>query len=285
MPWAFRSWIAAGNIYGTTDVGGTNNAGVIFEFTAQGQFKVLYTFTGGNDGAEPRGLLMDKKGNLYGVTLAGGANNAGVVFKLTSKGKQSVLYTFTGGNDGAQPRGLVLDKKGNLYGTTYAGGTYNVGVIFEVTPKGKQTVLHTFGFDGALPDAALIRDDAGNIYGATNAGGADNAGIVYKLAPDGTETVLYTFTGGNDGGNPHGSVTMDKAGNLYGPAISGGASGAGVIFKVSPAGQETVLYTFTGGNDGAEPSGQLVLDKKDNVYGVTASGGSSGAGVAFRVGK
>jgi uncharacterized repeat protein (TIGR03803 family) len=174
----------------------------------------------------------------------------------------TVLHKFSGYADGRTPySSLVLDAAGNLYGTTAGGGLcFNCtpsGVVFKLDPTGRETVLHTFtgGTDGAYPYAGVVLDAAGNLYGTTINGGrccGYGYGVVFKLDPAGHETVLYTFTGGTDGSNPYGGVIFDAAGNLYGTTQSGGADFAGTVFKLDPAGHETVLHSFNG-TDGAYP--------------------------------
>jgi uncharacterized repeat protein (TIGR03803 family) len=224
-------------------------------------YSVLYTFQGGTDGAGPRAsLIRDAKGNLYGTTWSGDTFNDGVVFKLSSTGKETLLHSFNSA-DGAQPwAALVRDSAGNLYGTTYNGGIYGYGLVFKLDSKGNETRLYNFtgGADGANPRASLVRDSVGNLYGTTIFGGTSNAGTVFEVDITGKETVLYSFTGKTDGGYPWAGLTRDLAGNLYGTAVSGGASNLGVAFKVSKAGKETVLHSFAGGADGTFPaSGNL----------------------------
>jgi uncharacterized repeat protein (TIGR03803 family) len=272
---------SAGNLYGTTSQGGQGvpGSGVVYKLDPAGQETVLYTFTGGSDGANPSfGVVRDSAGNLYGTT-GGGGDCCGVVFKIDPSGQYTVLYTFTGGADGGYPGGGVIrDSAGNLYGTTENGGDLSCtaffspgcGVVFKVDPSGQETVLYSFtgGADGGFPFVAgVIRDPAGNLYGTTFAGGGsgcndsggfgtDGCGVVYKLDTSGQETVLHTFTGGSDGGNPFPGLVRDRAGNLYGTTGGGGdlsctfypyAPGCGVVFKVDPSGQETVLYSFRAG--------------------------------------
>ena len=182
--------------------------------------RVLYSFGGSSDGAEPHAnLIMDPSGNLYGTTDSGGTSDVGTVFKLLPDGSEIVLYSFSGGSDGAYPyAGLILDTTGNFYGTTKQGGTSDQGTVFQITPSGELTILYSFagGDDGANPLAGLVMDEAGNLYGTTSLGGIENYGTIFKLAPDGTESVLhsfwvYTF----DGRSPAASMMRDKAGNLY----------------------------------------------------------------------
>ena len=154
-----------------------------------------------------------------------------------------MLHCFTGQpTDGGHPlASVILDAKGNLYGTTDSGGTNNVGTVFKLVGASKETVLHSFksggavgGTDGATPNGGVVRDSAGNLYGATLGGGPQNAGIVFKVDAGGNETVLYSFTGGNggtDGKYPMGNLVRDAAGNLYGITNIGGTANRGTIFK------------------------------------------------------
>ena len=282
---------SAGNLYGTTngsysDVGGggTNDAGVVFEVDIFGNETVLYSFSGGDDGNTPNGVIRDSAGNLYGTTTDGGASNAGVVFKVDSTDHETVLYSFTGGVDGGNPAGgVVRDSAGNLYGVTESGGNGG-GVVFKVDPTGHETVLYGFtgGADGGAPNPVIL-DSAGNLYGTTTLGGASNAGVVFKVDTSDHETVLYSFTGGNDGGYSDAGVIRDSAGNLYGTTSGGGASGAGVVFKVNPSGHETVLWSFTGGADGGTPEAGVIRDPAGNLYSTTAFGGTSDRGVVFKL--
>jgi uncharacterized repeat protein (TIGR03803 family) len=277
---------ASGNLYGGTYKGGAHAAGVVFKLTPQGSYSVLHTFTGGNDGARPEPTIYeDGAGNLYGAAALGGSQGAGVIFKIAASGKYSVLYTFTGGSDGAEPSGIVMDKSGDIYGATAFGGANQVGVIFKLTSKGKETVLYTFtgGSDGARPSPGIALDSSGNIDDVTVLGGADNAGVAFQVSAKGKYKLLYTFTGGSDGGEPDGGVVLDSAGNLYGPTLAGGKDAAGVLFRISPKGRDTTLYTFTGGTDGGQPSGRVVVDKSGDVFGVAQAGGADSAGVVYEL--
>ncbi len=207
-----------------------------------------------------------------------------------------ILHFFTGYNgDGAGPNGVIKDKAGNLYGTTSEGGYYPLGkgVVFKIAPDGTETVLYTFCPqatcpDGANPVGSLIRDGAGNLYGGTAGGGANDCqcGVIFKLAPDRTETVFYSFCSQNncsDGDGPEGGLVRDQAGNLYGTTGFGGTYYKGVVFKLAPDGTETVLYAFTGGSDGAEPTAGVIEDQSGNLYGTTYVGGAFNGGVVFKL--
>jgi uncharacterized repeat protein (TIGR03803 family) len=194
---------SAGNLYGTTPVGGVITCfglgcGTVFQVDSSGTQAVLYSFNAGADGLSPSGtLIRDSAGNLYGTTSQGGGSGCsggfgcGIVFKVDSTGTETVLYSFKGKADGEQPTaGLARDSAGNLYGTTLAGGNLacggglGCGTVFKLDSKGGKTVLHSFsGLDGAGPYAAVIRDSAGNLYGTTSGGGLHGKGTVYKIAP------------------------------------------------------------------------------------------------------
>ena len=196
-----------------------------------------------------------------------------------------MLYTFQGGSDGLFPRGgLIADISGNFYGVTDEGGygTECCGTVFEVQPSGTKITLYTFqgGSDGAYPVGGLIADASGNLYGTTGLGGGtgcggDGCGTVFKLTPGGAETVLYAFQGNNDGAGPLAGLIADGSGNFYGTTMAGGASDAGTVFEITPTSQETVLYSFKNGSDGAFPEAGLIMDKKGNLYGTTYGGGET----------
>jgi uncharacterized repeat protein (TIGR03803 family) len=217
-----------------------------------------------------------------------------------------VLYSFKGfPEDGSNPdvESLTFDKHGNLYGTAALGGDLldcdrlGCGVVFKLAPDGTQTILHNFrqsAGDGIFPFSGIVRTKNGTLYGATFAGGDHQAGAIYSVSSAGDERVIYSFTGGSDGGDPYGGLILDKHRNLYGTTQYGGASknctgGCGTIFKVAPNGIQTVLYSFSGGNDGFWPWAGLVSDKHGNFYGTTWMGGSGagcgsgGCGTVFKL--
>jgi uncharacterized repeat protein (TIGR03803 family) len=271
-----------GNLYGTTNQGGTSKCGVVFKLAPDHSETVLHTFTGMMlDGCAPQtGLIRDAAGNFYGTTRTGGSSGEGVVFTITA-GVFNTLYSFTGGADGGQPYGdLVFDPTGNLYGTTTLGGTSNRGVIFKLTPSGQESVLYSFtgGADGRTP-VGLVRDASGNLYGMAQGGGSQGDGVVFQLSSSDVYTVLHSFTGA-DGQFPSASPTRDPAGNLYGTTIVGGANSLGVVFKLRPDGTYTVLHNFTGGADGAAPFGGDLIWAPSASLGGTLYGSASGHGSA-----
>jgi len=273
----------AGNLHGTTGFGGAHGSGTIFRVDTTGK-ETISSFRGAAKGGFPyAGLVPDAAGNVYGTTFFGGSGcppyGCGTVFKVNSAGKETVLYSFTGKPDAEYPyAGLVRDSAGNLYGTTINGGATGWGTVFKVNSTGKETVLYSFtgGADGGNPYGTLLGDRAGNLYGTTASGGTSGSGTVFKVSSSGAETVLYGFTGGVDGGNPCANLVRDRTGNLYGTTPYGGTSGNGTVFKVSPSGMETVLYSFSGGTDGAQPYDGLVRDTAGNLYGTALGGNGPG---------
>jgi uncharacterized repeat protein (TIGR03803 family) len=303
---------STGNLYGTTQYGGDLSCeppigcGTVFRVDSAGHETVLYSFKGGTDGMFPNGVIRDEDGNLYGTTVVGGdhlcgygGGGCGTVFKISTTGRETVLHTFTGGADSGYPdRGLVMDAKSNLYGATHGVAGNDYGAVFKVTKGGKETVLYAFGSDGNAPTGSLVMDAKGNLYGTTS-GDFGGLGTVFKLTRDGKETVLYNFKGPPDGSTPQAGVVMDTAGNLYGTTYAGGdatcspgeGGGCGTVFKLTKSGNESVLYRFTDGLDGAFPGAPLLLDAKGNLYGTTPYGGHSnycnnggeGCGVVFEM--
>ena len=299
-----------GNLYGVTGgppCGGNNtcrpcgaHCGTVFKLTPQGGLTVLFRFTEGRSGEKnglwpAGGLVGDDTGNLYGTTSAGGGTHSiGTLFKITPDGTYKVLHKFQPDTEGYNPEAaLIRDPHGNLYGTLYqGGGTFcfeGCGAVFELSHTGSFRVLHTFaaGTDGGFPAARLLRDQAGDLYGtAASDASVCNCGhgTVFKIPANGDYSVIYSFSGGSDGGTPHSNLILDKADNLYGTTEEGGSSacsnGCGVTFKLAPNGNETVLHTFTGGHDGASPSGGLV-PVGASLFGTAADGGKSGNGTVF----
>jgi uncharacterized repeat protein (TIGR03803 family) len=254
-----------GNLYGTTQLGGASNGGVVFKLAPDGTtYTVLYSFCrlpSCSDGRTPEaGLIADSAGNLYGTTTGGGVSTSlcagcGTVFKLSPGGTETVLHAFTGGSDGGLPMaGLIADSSGNLYGTTAHGGAAGQGVVFKLAPGGSETVLHSFtGSDGATLQPGLVADSSGNLYGMTTQGGASGQGVVFKLAPAGTFRLLYSFCGlglpCSDGAQPFAGLFADSSGNLYGTTIGGGSGTAcqgspcGVVFKLTGTGFCTAPFS------------------------------------------
>ncbi len=276
---------AAGNLFGTTSIGGSAMGGTAYKLDVTGKQTTLYNFAGGagNTSALPSGLIQDVGGSLYGTTTTDGASNAGTIFRIDPAGHETVLYNFTGGADGSGGHDLVRDDSGNLYGPG-GGGIAGNGVIFKLDPAGHETVLHSFTgkADGFSP-GSIVRDPSGILYGVTTGG----HGTVFKLNPAGEFTTISTFTGTAGGTSPI-AVTLDAAGNLFGTTGNGGILGNGVVFKIDATGKESVLYKFTGGLDGGKPVAGVILSATGDIYGTTSGGGLSPQyaaqdGVLFRL--
>jgi len=294
-----------GNLYGTTQMGGSHNAGIVFELSpADGQWieKVLYEFTGTSDGGYPSaGLTFDSDGNLFGTGSSGGSNGTGVVFELSPNGagwKYSVLYSFgpyPNSSDGFDPNSqLIFDKLGNIYGTTYEGGVpgcfQGCGTVFQLSPiqggEWKEQVIHAFvadGNDGLLPGGVAISNN-GTLYGTTQNGGVAGSGVLYLLKYSSAkkkwiETIMHQFVGGDtDGAYPEGKLLIDR-GHLYGTSEGGGTSSHGTVFETKLSKKTgwatTVLHSFgdSFSGDGIGPQAGLTVDARGNIYGTTFYGG------------
>ncbi len=247
----------AGNIYGTTPVGGSgqpngcggSGCGIVYQLMhSQGMWaeNIVYGFTGESDGGNPyTGVVLDQAGNIYGAACGGGPNYYGVDFQITASGwVETPIYTFTGFEDGMCPYGLSQDGSGNLYGTSGNTGFYGNGAVYELSPGNGNwnfELLYVFtSGDGGSSNLTL--DSSGNLYGTTADGGAYSSGTVFKLTYSGGSWIyssLYDFTGGSDGKYPYGQVVLDANGNVFGTARNGGnsgcdGSGCGVIFEITP---------------------------------------------------
>ena len=293
-----------GNLYGTTQGGGSNFSGTIFLVTPAGAFQNLYTFSPMNanfenaDGGIPIGALAQgPDGNFYGVTQYGGLNGTGTIFQLTPAGGFTNLYSFSALNedstnsDGAIPNALVLEAgSGVFYGTTQAGGTVGSGAVFQFSPAGGLTPLYSFQSgrtnDPSLPNTALVEGPNGNFYGASTFGGSKSGGTVYEVTPAGGVTVLYSFPSSDDGASA--TLTLGSDGSFYGATSGDGTNGTGTLYKMTLAGAYTKLYSFpalnTNGDNtaGANPSAALLLGADGDLYGTCLEGGANGSGTIFR---
>jgi len=282
---------------------------------------IIYAFgttEGAGSGPGLGQLVFDQAGNLYGTNW-NAPGNVGTVFQLVPSGGSWMLgETYSGiGGPTYIFNGVTFDSAGNLYGASQRGlqygpycaggrGVNGCGTVFQLIPTDSgwnADILYTFtgGEDGKFPTAGLVADREGNLYGATSAGGAGSGGVVFELSPSGgswTYNLIYSLPNGDpqqfcfqpigDGGcsGPWGTLLMDSAGNLYGASFANGAYQYGNVFELTLSNGSwtyTDLYDFTGGNDGANPIGPLILDGDGNIFGTTANGGADGYGVVFEI--
>jgi uncharacterized repeat protein (TIGR03803 family) len=329
MPYAALALGPDGNLYGTTSGGGSNfnsfdeGFGTVFRITPGGSLTGLYSFGAiqdtnynGLDGAIPRaGLTVGSDGDLYGTTSEGGTNiymtgrGFGTVFKITTDGKLTSLYSFGTvqdgfgeAMDGSSPQAALLAfTDGALYGTASGGGSNFSGSGFRVTTNGTLTISHLFGTlqdaYASSPEAALITGNDGYLYGTSSSGGTNFSGSIFRMSPGGSATGVYSFgalvdTNGNalDGSSPQAPLLLASDGNYYGETTYGGAHTFGTIFRLTPSGALTTLYSFgsiqdTNGQplDGYSPLGGLVQGNDGKLYGVTSYGGTYNNGTVFQV--
>ncbi len=297
---------SGGVLYGTT-FGGVSCCGTVFSLSPPSSpggswnLTTLYSFTGGEDGSLPSGpVAIGDAGVLYGATLQGG-NDFGTVFSLmppTSPGgawTEKVLYSFGRPNDGAPSSGVTIGPNNVLYGTTVAS-------VYSLMPPSSSggawtfELLHAFKY---LPYSGVVIGQNGALYGTTGYGGSTDHGMVYVLQPPSspggswTEGEVYSFMGGSDGADPVAGVVIGPGGVLYGTTYQGGnyscsyANGCGTVFRLVPpaspggAWTETILHTFTGGNDGANPQAGVTIGQDGVLFGTTEGGGANGGGTVF----
>jgi uncharacterized repeat protein (TIGR03803 family) len=278
---------AEGDLFGTTEFGGSEKYGSIFEL-AKGSttIQTVASFEMSNGGYPVSGLIIDPAGNLYGTTYSGGDYDAGVVFELPANSTNiQVLASIGGLSGGSNPfGGLYRDSNGDLFGTTEYGGDFNAGTVFELAADGSfKTIISLAGPDGEDPTGTLIGDSNGNLYGTTYQGGADGDGTVFEVS-GGHLTTLLNFTGGN-GQTPFAGLVIDGNGNLFGTALEvrGDQNGNGIIYEIShDGGGVTMLADFSAGV-GEWPYGGLTFGADGNLYGIAAGGGSYEGGSVYEL--
>jgi uncharacterized repeat protein (TIGR03803 family) len=272
-----------GNLYSTSNDGGTDNAGTVFKVTPSGQVSVLYSFTGVTGAFPSSGLTLGTDGNFYGTTYENGPSNYGTVFKITSKGNLTVLHGFDN-SDGSAPWGAPVEgTDGAFYGTTEDGGSANCGTVYRVTAGGTFKTLYNFdGPHGCQPLAPLVLGNDGNFYGTTLQGGSNSTlGAIFKSTPAGVVTLLHSFDN-THGANPYAPLVLASDGNFYGTTYNGG-NNDGVVFEMSPAGVFTDLHDFELETDGGDALSALVQGTNGVLYGSTVHGGSFNFGTIYSI--
>jgi uncharacterized repeat protein (TIGR03803 family) len=269
-----RLVVVGGNIYGTTQGGGSTGAGTVFGMSATGTILWSDPF-GGNLGAAPQdGLALSPDGHLYGTASMGALSPGnGTLFRVGFGGHLTVAYRFKSHSDGHCPfTGVVINAAGDIFGTTVGlgyGGQPN-GAVWEMVPGGVPVTQAEFtgGDDGEDPSITPTLDGSGHLWGVSRNGGAV-FGAIWILSGN-SIVAKYDFPGDTGGIGPNGPLLLDKDGNLYGTTSAGG-SGFGVLFRMTPQGEFSTVHTFAGGADGV-PTGSLAQDAAGNIYGGTEAG-------------
>jgi len=276
-----RLLVLAGEVFGTTQWGGSTTLGTVYGMSAQGTLLWSNAFAEAQGFRPLDGLAYAANGDLYGTTSAGAiAPGNGTLFRVHRNGNLAILYKFQSQSDGHCPfTGVVVDAAGNVFGTTVglgAGGNPN-GSVWEMPPGETPATLDAFanGSVAEWPQITPTLDAAGNLWGVNEANPAQGNGVIWELS--GTSfSVPYSFTGGADGYAPDGPLLLGKDGNLYGTTSGGGnangSNGLGTVFMITPQGQLSTVHTFTGGADGGVPTGSLAMDAAGHIYGGTQAG-------------
>jgi uncharacterized repeat protein (TIGR03803 family) len=299
-----------GNFYGTTESGGVNGSGVVYQMTPASAINIIYNFCSQAncaDGGTPlAGVIQATDGNLYGTTTAGGANNCGTVYQLSLAGTLKTLHSFCsepGNADGYSAEGTLAQFNNDIYGTTAAGGTNSEGTVFSIAPEsGKFETRYNFCSepnctDGAVPVAGLRREvglDPGKFYGTTEAGGANNAGTFFSIKYNGGYGKVYDFCSlpnCADGGAPTGNLVKGADNTYYGTTSRYGASQAGTVFSATIfhgccVQKFYVLHSFCSKlncADGASPQAGLTWGNNGNLFGETIGGGTGLEGTIFEI--
>jgi uncharacterized repeat protein (TIGR03803 family) len=275
-----------GNFYGTTQDGGAFTRGTIFRMTPAGVVTVMHSFAGGVDGNTPLAALTQATdGNFYGTTYFGGGLSLGCVFRMTPAGSVTIIHGFGTGTDGANPRAaLIQASDGNLYGTTEKGGGRDRGTFFGMTLTGQTIFKYEFSgaADGAYPFAPVIQAKNGALYGTVRSGDFSTFGRVFRVF-GGVVSVLHTFTSGADGANPVAALLEGADGNLYGTTHFGGTFNQGTAFRMTPGGAVTIIKSFSGGTDGANPDTALIQPRDGNFYGAASASATAGDGTLYKM--
>ncbi len=293
---------ADGNFYGTTASGSPDNAGAVFQLTPAGTVTTLHSFDTAAGGDDPNtGLVQGADGSFYGTTDGGSSGLPGTVYKISPAGVLTTLASFpravfSTGN-------LIAAPDGSFYGTTNNGGANFGGTIFQVSASAEFRFVYDFSAEsdseinaeGARPDGTFVLGNDGNYYGTTGEGGPNGTGTVFKFTPPNVVSVVYAFGAVTSdkvnagGANPQNGLIVGADGNFYGTTASGGANGAGTIFRLTPAGVLTTLHEFDApddnrvNHDGTFPVGSLLQATDGNFYGATGGGGPHDTGTVFQL--
>ncbi len=276
---------ADGDLFGTSEYGGANNKGTVWEIAKGSSTITTLASFGGSNGAYPFvGVTIDANGDLFGTTYGGGAANKGTVWEITKgSGTITTLASFDVTNGANPVSGVSLDGNGNLYGVASGGGANGLGTAWEIA-KGSGTITTLASFNGTNGSGPLSvsLDANGNLYGVTGDGGASSLGTAWEIAKgSGTITTLASFNSAN-GNGPGSSIALDAQGDLFGTAVNGGANSRGTVWEIVQGSNSITTLASFNGTDGAAPFG-VSLGANGNLFGTTADGGAYGDGTVWEL--
>jgi uncharacterized repeat protein (TIGR03803 family) len=278
-----------GNYYGTTHYGSFTQGGTVYRLTPDGVYTVIHRFDCTTGCWPSAGLMQASNGWLYGTTLNDGAFNRGAVFRLSLAGDYEALDSFSADKGYAASGGTLIETPaGQIVGVASHGGLFGSGALYALNANGLMKTLHSFlpaevGGPGSLSGGLIMARD-GNLYGVSSAGGDNQSGAIYRVGAQATVTIVYSFPGGSGNASfPLGPLTNGPDGALYGVSLKGGTNDLGTIFRVSPSGELAVLHSFGGDS----PQTPILVDDRDNVFGVTRFGGAATCrcGVVYRLSR
>lgn len=270
-------------LYGTS-FDPQSTSGSIFSSTTTGAANVLFAFNYTNGSNPLAGLTLATDGYYYGTTSGGGTFGYGVLFRISARGTYTVLHNFSGA-DGAGPLAAPIEgADGSFYGTTSGNAGIFLATIYKYTPSGTFSTLYQFdAAHGKNVQASLVQSSNGNLYGVAEEGGATDNGTIFDISLSGSLRKYYSFPGSKGGAFPFG-LALASDGNFYGTTYYGGKSGGyGTIFKMDQKGAVSILYSFGGSSDGANPQAGLLQATDGSLYGTTANGGTNGYGTIFKI--
>jgi uncharacterized repeat protein (TIGR03803 family) len=280
-----------GDLFGTTELGGRFDHGMVWEITRLGEYIRLHSFgETSSDGLFPvAGVTVDPRGDLFGTASEGGIYSLGTVWEIDASGIYRTVHPFGGTLNASKPYGgATLDQNGDLFGTTFYGGSHGSGAVWEITANGVPLLLHSFEssmYDGQYPETGVVLDVKGDVLGTTESGGRYYYGTVWKLTPEGIYTTLHSFGGTpRDARYIYSGITLDAKGDMFGTSYEGGVHFEGAVWEISASGEYTNPFSFGGSDtEPANPQTGIAVDSNGDLFGTAPNGGSHAGGTIWEL--